>query len=84
LRRTLYISSLFSFSSPDCSRDAIHIYSVLQRKKLVAVHGLKGELISKHELGKKSSLKDVKAIFIEDKKDSFFPWFIETASKISR
>ena len=47
--------------------------------KLVAVHGLKGELIFKHELGKKSSLKDVKAIFIEDKKDSFFPWFIETA-----
>jgi 16S rRNA processing protein RimM len=47
--------------------------------KLVAVHGLKGELILKHELGKKTSLKDVKAIFIEDKKDSFFPWFIETA-----
>src|SRR5204862_5830278 len=47
--------------------------------RLVAVHGLKGELILKHELGKKSSLKDVKAIFIEDKKDSFFPWFIETA-----
>jgi len=47
--------------------------------RLVAVRGLKGELILKHELGKKSSLKDVKAIFIEDKKDSFFPWFIETA-----
>lgn len=47
--------------------------------KIVAVHGLKGELILKHELGKKTSLKDVKAIFIEDKKDSFFPWFIETA-----
>lgn len=46
--------------------------------KLVAVHGLKGELILKHELGKKSSLKDVKAIFIEDKKDSFFPWFIQS------
>lgn len=47
--------------------------------KLVAVHGLKGELIFKHELGKKSSLKEVKAIFIEDRKDSFLPWFIETA-----
>ena len=46
--------------------------------KLVAVHGLKGELVLKHELGKKSSLKDVKAIFIEDKKDSFFPWFVES------
>lgn len=45
--------------------------------KLVAVHGLKGELVFKHELGKRSSLKDVKAIFIEDKKDSFFPWFVQ-------
>jgi len=44
--------------------------------KFVAVHGVKGELILKHELGKKSSLKDVKAIFTEDRKDSFFPWFI--------
>ena len=47
--------------------------------KLVAVHGLKGELILKHELGKKTSLKDLKAIFIEERKDSFLPWFIESA-----
>ena len=47
--------------------------------KLVAVHGLKGEFILKHELGKKTSLKDLKTIFIEDRKDSFLPWFIETA-----
>ena len=46
--------------------------------KLVAVHGLKGELVLKHELGKKSSLKDVKAVFIEDRKDSFLPWFVES------
>ena len=46
--------------------------------KLVAVHGLKGELILKHELGKKTSLKNLKTIFIETKKDSFFPWFIES------
>lgn len=45
--------------------------------KLVAVHGLKGELIFKHELGKKPSLKDLKTIFTEDKKASFFPWFVE-------
>ena len=47
--------------------------------KLVAVHGLKGELIFKHELGKKTLLKDLKAIFIEDRKDSFLPWFVESA-----
>lgn len=47
--------------------------------KLVAVHGLKGEMILKHELGKKTSLKGLKAVFIEDRKNSFLPWFIETA-----
>ncbi|HLF45328.1 MAG TPA: ribosome maturation factor RimM [Chitinophagaceae bacterium] len=46
--------------------------------KLVAAHGLKGELIFIHELGEKTSLKDLKTIFIEDKKASFFPWFIES------
>lgn len=46
--------------------------------KLVAVHGLKGELILKHELGKKTSLKGLTALFIEEKKTSFIPWFIES------
>ncbi len=46
--------------------------------KLVAVHGLKGELLLIHELGKKTSLKGLQAIFIEEKKSSFLPWFIET------
>ena len=49
--------------------------------KLVAVHGLKGELLLKHELGKKTSLKGLQAIFIEEKKNSFIPYFIE-ATKI--
>lgn len=49
--------------------------------KLVAAHGLKGELILKHTLGKKSSLKGLTTIFIEEKKDSMLPWFIE-ATKI--
>jgi 16S rRNA processing protein RimM len=44
--------------------------------KFVAVHGLKGELLLKHELGKKSSLKGLKTIFIEQSKSSFLPWFI--------
>lgn len=44
--------------------------------KLVAVHGLLGELVLKHELGKKTSLKGLEAFFIEDKKNSFIPWFI--------
>jgi len=51
--------------------------------KLVAAHGLKGELILKHKLGKKTSLKGLRAVFIEEKKKSFFPWFIE-ATKIKK
>lgn len=46
--------------------------------KLVAVHGLNGELVLKHELGKKSSLKGLKNVFLEDKNDSLLPWFIES------
>ncbi len=47
--------------------------------KMVAAHGVKGELILLHELGKKTSLKGLVTIFIEDKKNSFLPWFIESA-----
>lgn len=46
--------------------------------KLVAVHGLQGELLLKHQLGKKTSLKGLQTIFVEEKKNSFLPWFIET------
>ena len=49
----------------------------LRLGKLVAVHGLKGELVLKHELGKKSSLKGLQTVFIEEKKNSFLPWFIK-------
>lgn len=47
--------------------------------KLVAVHGLQGELLLKHELGKKTSLKGLQALFVEEKKNAFLPWFIESA-----
>jgi 16S rRNA processing protein RimM len=46
--------------------------------KFVTVVGLKGELLLKHTLGKKTSLKGVQAIFVEEKKDSFLPWFLES------
>ena len=46
--------------------------------KLVSTFGLKGELVLKHNLGKKTSLKGLKAIFVEERKESFIPWFIES------
>jgi len=46
--------------------------------KLVATFGFNGELVLKHHLGKKTSLKGLQTIFIEEKKESFLPWFIES------
>ena len=45
--------------------------------KFVTAHGVNGELLLKHELGKKTSLKGLQTIFIEEKKASFIPWFVE-------
>ena len=45
--------------------------------KFVTTFGLKGELVLQHNLGKKTSLKGLKALFIEERKESFIPWFVE-------
>jgi 16S rRNA processing protein RimM len=47
--------------------------------KLVASFGLKGDLILKHELGKKSSFKGIEVVFVEEQKGNFLPYFIEAA-----
>lgn len=47
--------------------------------KLVATFGLQGELVLMHSLGKKTSLKGLESIFIEEKKDSFIPYFIQSS-----
>ncbi|MBS1495689.1 MAG: 16S rRNA processing protein RimM [Bacteroidetes bacterium] len=47
--------------------------------KLAASSGLKGHLVLQHSLGKKTSLKGLETIFIEEKKDSLLPYFIESA-----
>jgi 16S rRNA processing protein RimM len=47
--------------------------------KLVSAFGLKGEVILKHNLGKKTALKGLQALFVEERKESFLPWFIEAA-----
>ena len=48
--------------------------------KLAASHGLNGDLILQHSLGKKTTLKGLETIFIEQTKDSFIPYFIEKTS----
>ena len=48
--------------------------------KLVSVHGLQGEFVLKHSLGKRASLQGVEAIFLEERKNSFIPYFVQKAS----
>ena len=53
--------------------------------KLVATFGTGGQLILQHNLGKKTSLKGLENIFIEETNDSFLPYFItETKMKNDR
>ncbi len=47
--------------------------------KLAATFGLEGQLILEHNLGKKTSLKGLENIFIEETDNSFLPYFIEAA-----
>jgi len=43
--------------------------------KLVAAHGVKGAIVMKHNLGRKTSFKGLKALFLEDLPGSFLPYF---------
>ncbi|WP_349315094.1 ribosome maturation factor RimM [Chitinophaga sp. MM2321] len=45
--------------------------------KLVSAHGLQGELLLRHSLGKRSALKGVTVVFLEERKKSFIPYFVE-------
>jgi 16S rRNA processing protein RimM len=54
-------------------KDYIHI------GKIVASFGLEGEVILKHALGKKTLLKGIEALFIEEHKGSYLPYFIQSS-----
>ncbi|MEO6670475.1 MAG: 16S rRNA processing protein RimM [Ferruginibacter sp.] len=45
--------------------------------KFAASYGLHGELVLQHVLGKKTTLKGLQTLFIEQSKDNFLPYFIE-------
>lgn len=46
--------------------------------KFVATFGLNGDLVLRHHLGKKTSLKGLETLFIEKLKDELLPYFIES------
>ena len=47
--------------------------------KIVSAFGLEGETILLHSLGKKTSLKGIEAIFIEERKTSFLLCFVQSS-----
>ncbi|MEO5682266.1 MAG: 16S rRNA processing protein RimM [Chitinophagaceae bacterium] len=47
--------------------------------KLVASFGVNGDLILLHQLGKKTALKGLEALFVEIVKDEMLPYFIQSA-----
>lgn len=47
--------------------------------KFVATFGVGGELILRHELGKRTALKGLEVLYLEDKKEELLPYFIEAA-----
>lgn len=46
--------------------------------KIAATHGLTGEVLLEHALGKKTDLKGLEMLFIEEGKGTFLPFFIES------
>ncbi|MCW3461841.1 ribosome maturation factor RimM [Chitinophaga nivalis] len=48
--------------------------------KLASAHGLQGDLLLRHSLGKRSALKGVTVIFLEERKNSFIPYFVENVT----
>lgn len=53
--------------------DYIHI------GKIVASFGVKGELILVHALNKKTALKGIEAVFVEQHKEDRLPYFVESS-----
>lgn len=53
------------------------ITDYIQIGRMVATFGTKGEIILQHALGKKTVLKSVEVLFIEERKGSYLPYFIQ-------
>ncbi len=47
--------------------------------KIAAAFRLEGEMILLHSLGKRTSLRGIDAVFIENGKDAFLPYFVKSS-----
>jgi len=48
--------------------------------KIVAPHGVSGQIILEHALGKPIHFKGIEALFVEKNEGSFIPYFIQSAT----
>ncbi len=48
--------------------------------KFAASYGLQGDLVLQHSLGKRTTLKGLETIYIEETNNNFLPYFIEKTS----
>ncbi len=48
--------------------------------KFAASYGLNGDLVLQHSLGKRTTLKGLEIIYIEESNDNFLPFFVEKTS----
>jgi 16S rRNA processing protein RimM len=51
----------------------------IQIGKIVATHGIEGNVVVSHKLKKKTNLKNIEALFVEETKGSYIPYFVEKA-----
>ena len=45
---------------------------------MVASYGINGHMILSHNLGKKTSLKGLEVLCIEESKENYMPYFVES------
>lgn len=50
----------------------------IQIGRITTTHGLEGKLILNHHLGKNNKLKELKHFFVELKRESYIPYFIDS------
>ena len=62
-----------------CFFKAIIVIETVSIGKIVASFGLQGELVIRHALGRKTDLKDLKVLFIEDRSGNQIPYFVVSA-----
>ncbi|HEY0299442.1 MAG TPA: ribosome maturation factor RimM, partial [Arachidicoccus sp.] len=53
------------------------LVNYIQIGKIAATHGIAGDVIIVHALSKKAELKNIEALFVEEAKGSYIPYFIE-------